>query len=112
MLSKVCYTVGKVKGKTGITNATPGVFFYDAYVTPSTSNFCLKISQTKCSNFNFFLLQPGQLYLWSSANNTCTKVGTQTIKDLGNGEYQLCVTGATAGTTYVLTAKYDVKSLN
>jgi hypothetical protein len=55
------------------------------------------------------------LYLWSSANGTCTKVGTQTISDLGNGEYQLCVsglTGAALGPTYVLSAKYDVKSLN
>ncbi|MFC7669942.1 T9SS type A sorting domain-containing protein [Hymenobacter humi] len=104
-LTQVCFTK---KGQS-ITNATPGVFFYYATITAPSSSFCVNVLQTNPCTSGYFALQQDQLIAWSSS---CTKVGTtQTVTKTADGQYKVCITGATLGETIIISAKYDTKSI-
>ena len=90
------------------TNTTPGQFFYYMGVTAPSSSFCVDVIQTKsCSSISYFAInQTNQIILW---NASCVKVVTGTEVSAGHG--RICITGAVAGTKYVLSVKYDTKSI-
>ncbi|UOK43615.1 MULTISPECIES: T9SS type A sorting domain-containing protein [Flavobacterium] len=104
-LENVCYTAANGK----VSNAIPGVFFYYTKLIAPSSSFTLNVVQTKsCGTFNYFQVQGNKDIKLFGPN--CTRLSTVTVS-ASNGQAQMMVTGATAGTEYVLGVKYDVKSL-
>ena len=94
--------------------AVPGVFFYYSYVTAPSANFTIDLRQTKEANLNkFFKIQgypsnPGQIRL---TTENCSSVSfTASFIDSGAGA-RYVVTGATVGARYVVSVKYDTKSI-
>lgn len=106
-LENVCYTTSNNKVK----NAIPGVFFYYTYITAPSSNFTINVIQSKnCATFKYFELHQGnQIKLYTDG---CTRVYSVTPGyNSTTGVASLVVSGATAGAVYVLSAKYNVKSI-
>jgi hypothetical protein len=106
-LTEVCYSVNRGK----ISNATPGVFFYYVKVVAPSSSFTVNISQTsQTAGFPLFIVQTSnnqsQVFLWDM---TCTKraTGVQTSA----GQASVTFSSATPGATYVVSVKYDSKSV-
>jgi len=103
-LAQLCYSAKGGK----VSNITPGVFFYFATITAPSSSFCIDVVQTtSCASFNLFAIQQGnQITLF---NNSCNNAasGTQT----SNGQGRICISNATPGAQYVLSVKYDSKSV-
>lgn len=103
-LPGVCYTASGLT----VSNAVPGVFFYFSNIVAPSANFCVDVVQTKsCGSFLYFGVQQGnQAYLYS---NGCTKLvqGSQS----STGQAHVCITNATAGQTYIVIVKYNVKSI-
>ena len=105
-LENVCYKpdVGMVG------NAIPGVFFYYTKIIAPSEAFTINVVQTKdCSNFNYFAVHQGnQILLF---NDDCERLITVIPSESSTGQAHLVVNGATAGATYVLSVKYNVKSI-
>ncbi|MGE5520073.1 MAG: HYR domain-containing protein, partial [Candidatus Dadabacteria bacterium] len=101
-VSQICYTPRKNK----VFNAIPGQFFYYSAVTAPSPSFCINVVQTKsCENFTYFdIQQSNQIILWDP---TCTKAATGTKA----GDGTICITDAIPGVIYILSVKYDTKSL-
>ncbi|MFV8467387.1 T9SS type A sorting domain-containing protein, partial [Flavobacterium sp. LB1P62] len=106
--TQVCYTASKVKGKLIVSNATPGVFFYYAKIKAPSSSFCVDVLQTRaCAELGFFALQKDQIILW---DKNCNKASNTTVTVTG-GNANICITGATKDDEYVISVKYDTKSI-
>lgn len=103
-LGNLCYT--GVRGK--IFNVTPGVFFYYTLVTAKTSSFIIDIEQTKnLSNFAHFAIhQENQVRMWDA---NCNRIGSGLSISVGQG--RLTINNAIPGNTYVLSVKYNAKSI-
>ena len=103
-ISQLCYQVKSNK----VSNVTPGAFFYYTIIIAPSASFSVNVVQTKSlSNFQLFSINQGnQIILW---NETCTKVATGVQLSLGEGK--ISITNATPGTRYVLSVKYDSKSV-
>jgi hypothetical protein len=84
------------------------VFFYWTKITAPSASFCVDVVQTKaCSGFKFARIQQGnQIYLYTDG---CTKL--RQGSELSPGQGRVCITGATPGAVYILSVKYDVKSI-
>ena len=106
-LTEVCYTVRRNK----VSNATPGVFFYYSYITAPAANFTLDIIQTCATpGFNLFNVvtstNGSQVFFWRP---NCTRLATGT--QIAPGQARVNVTNAIPGQVYVISVKYDSKSI-
>ena len=103
-LAQLCYAYRNNK----VSNITPGVFFYFATITAPSSSFCIDVVQTSsCPGFSLFAIQQGnQITLFS---NSCTNAASGTQTSAGQG--RVCISNATPGAQYVLSVKYDSKSV-
>lgn len=103
-LRQLCYT--GVRGK--IFNVTPGVFFYYTLVTAKTSSFTIDVLQSKAlNNFSSFAIhQDNQIRLWDM---NCNRVASGISISVGQG--RIMVNNALPGNTYILSVKYDAKSI-
>ncbi len=108
-LTNVCYQIG---GGNKVSNATPGVFFYYTKVVAPSPNFCLEVVQSKDSSqlVLFHLQQARQLNLY---NDTCSTLGSGSETAYSSTEEvsTICVTGAIPGKTYIISAKYNTKTI-
>jgi len=103
-LAQLCYAFRNNK----VSNITPGVFFYFATITAPSSSFCVDVVQTSsCPGFSLFAIQQGnQITLFS---NSCTNAASGTQTSTGQG--RVCINNATPGAQYVISVKYDSKSV-
>ena len=103
-LAQLCYAYRQNK----VSNITPGVFFYFATITAPSSSFCVDVVQTNsCSSFSLFTIQQGnQITLF---NGSCTNAASGTQTSAGQG--RVCISNATPGAQYVISVKYDSKSV-
>ncbi|KIA86136.1 hypothetical protein OA85_00125 [Flavobacterium sp. AED] len=108
-LSQVCYTASSPSnGK--VTNAIPGVFFYYSNVVAPAANFTINVTQSNDGDLN---------KLFSVQNTSNVRLFTQgcgtnvnfTASIVSGSEAKMVVTGATIGATYIISVKYDVKSI-
>ena len=112
-LSNVCYqtTKGLV---TIVSNSQPGVFQYYAKVTAPSSAFCIDVKQTRsCNNAltSFLVHNNNHAYLLdNNCNNANFSFHIQTSSPTEQDVF-ICVLGAKAGNTYVISVQYDVKSI-
>ena len=99
----------KLSGRTVI-NAIPGVFFYYSNVVAPSSNFVIVVKQSNDGDLNkLFSIQNTQnVRLTTSACGSVTFTGSMIN---GNKDARYVVTGATPGATYVVSVKYDTKSI-
>jgi hypothetical protein len=110
-LDKVCYTTSKGK----VSNAIPGVFFYFTTITIpdgySNASFTVVIDQTSCGTFGKnFAVQKDQVIAWKD----CLKYATGSeilINRKGTGDATITLPKVNTGETYVISVKYDTKSL-
>ncbi|WP_035633733.1 T9SS type A sorting domain-containing protein, partial [Flavobacterium gilvum] len=112
-LDKICYTVTKKGAKTTISNATPGVFFYYAkIVAPSTGPLTIEVLQFNNSrpHVKDFAIQLDQVFVF---DNNCTKIATgkEVTPPKGSGQAKVTIPNAIAGRTYVISVKYDTKTI-
>lgn len=99
----------KLTGRT-INNAVPGVFFYYASVVAPSSSFTINVKQTNDGDLNkLFTIQNTQQVRLTT--NSCGNVSFAGSMLNGNTEAKYVVTGATAGATYIVSVKYDTKSI-
>ncbi len=102
-LTQLCYAAKSGK----VTNATPGVFFYFSYITAPSPSFTIDIVQNNACGFNNFAIQQGtQIYLYDM-NCSNTIAGTQP----STGQGRIVVTNAVIGAQYIISVKYDTKSV-
>jgi hypothetical protein len=103
-LNALCYQPSS--GTVG--TATPGVFFYFTKVTAPSASFCVDIIQTKaCSSFKYLRIHQGnQIYIYSAG---CQSLRQGTEPSPGQG--RVCITNATPGADYIISVKYNVKSI-
>jgi hypothetical protein len=103
-LSQLCYTSKSNK----VSNVTPGQFFYYTVITAPSTSFTVDVIETKsCSGLALFgINQKNQILLW---NPNCKKVAQGTQVSLGDGRIR--ITNATVGTQYILSVKYDSKTI-
>ncbi|WP_309612665.1 T9SS type A sorting domain-containing protein [Flavobacterium sp.] len=99
----------KLSGRT-VNNAIPGVFFYYSNVVAPSSNFVIVVKQSNDGDLNkLFSIQNTQnVRLTTSACGSVTFTGSMIN---GNKDARYVVTGATPGATYVVSVKYDTKSI-
>ena len=104
LVGTMCYSTSSNK----ISNVTPGQFFYYSTIKAPTSSFCIDINQTRTfTGFGLFEInQANQVILWDP---NCTKVATGVQVTVGLG--RVCITNAVAGSNYVLSVKYDTKTI-
>jgi hypothetical protein len=104
LVGQLCYTTKSNK----VSNVTPGQFFYYTAITAPSASFCIDIVQTKSyAGLAFFQIQQGsQVYLW---DGNCVKAASGTQVSIGQG--RICITNAVPGVKYVLSVKYDSKSV-
>ena len=99
----------KLTGRT-VNNAIPGVFFYYASVVAPSSSFTINVKQSNDGDLNkLFSIQNLQQVRLTTA--TCSNVNFTGSMINDNKEARYLVTGATAGATYVVSVKYDTKSI-
>ncbi|WP_333667160.1 T9SS type A sorting domain-containing protein, partial [Flavobacterium sp.] len=115
-LYNVCTTVSG-PGITGgtVTNAVPGVMFYYSNVVAPAASFTIEVKQSNDGDLNKLFqvhgydkgsLQQIRLYT-SSCENVSFKASF-----ISNGTgAKYIVTGATPGATYIVSVKYNVKSI-
>ncbi|MFV8343371.1 T9SS type A sorting domain-containing protein [Flavobacterium sp. XS2P39] len=105
-LNNVCTTVSN---KT-VTNAIPGVFFYYSNITAPAANFTIVVKQSNDGDLNklFSIQNSSQLRLFTSSCETVNFTGSVIN---GGKDASYSVTGATPGATYIVSVKYDVKSI-
>ena len=102
-MNKICFTTKSNK----IFNVTPGQFFYYFAFKAPAKSFCISVIQTKTNGYRFFRLQQSnQIVLW---NENCTKAATGIEIRPDSG--RVCISNAIPGAIYVLSAKYDSKSV-
>jgi hypothetical protein len=104
LIGQLCYTTKNNK----VANVTPGQFFYFTTLTAPSASFCVDIIETKsCSSLALFgIQQQNQVTLYNAG---CGNVAAGTQISLGLG--RVCITNATPGALYVLSVKYDSKSI-
>ncbi|MGX7668902.1 T9SS type A sorting domain-containing protein, partial [Flavobacterium pedocola] len=104
LIGQLCYSTRSNK----VANVTPGQFFYFTTITAPSASFCIDIIETKsCSNFAYFNIQQNnQVTLY---NASCGNVasGVQVTPGIG----QICINNAVPNTRYILSVKYDSKSV-
>ncbi len=99
----------KLSGRT-VNNAMPGVFFYYAGVVAPSSSFTINVKQSNDGDLNkLFTIQNAQQIRLT--NSSCGNVSFSGSMLNGNTEAKYVVTGATPGATYIVSIKYDVKSI-
>ncbi|MFV5691198.1 T9SS type A sorting domain-containing protein [Flavobacterium sp. LT1R49] len=105
-LNNVCTTVSN---KT-VTNAVPGVFFYYSNVTAPAANFTIVVKQTNDGDLNklFSIQNSNQVRLFTSSCESVTFTGSIIN---GGKDASYVVSGATPGATYIISVKYEVKSI-
>ena len=87
-------------------NANPGVFFYYTRLIAPSSSFRVTVKQSNDNpGFKLFATHQGQIRLWTVG---CASF----VQGVGGTAPFINITGATAGTTYVLSVKYDTKSIS
>jgi len=80
-------------------------------LTAQSADFCVTVTQSKgCgTDLALFTLQQGQIVMWDPE---CDKVQNTTTNVAADGSTAtICVTGATIGHEYVISVKYDTKSI-
>jgi hypothetical protein len=99
----------KISGRT-INNAIPGVFFYYSNVVAPSSSFTINVRQSNDGDLNklFTIQNAQQVRLTTSSCGNVSFAGSMLN---GNTEARYVVTGATPGATYVVSVKYDTKSI-
>jgi uncharacterized repeat protein (TIGR01451 family) len=104
LVGQLCYATRSGK----VSNVTPGQFFYYTTVTAPSASFCIDITETKsCAGLALFAIQQSnQLNLYNASCGTAAS-GTQVSLGLG----RVCVSNAVPGAMYVLSVKYDSKSV-
>jgi hypothetical protein len=108
-LVSLCYSVQSNKVKV----VTPGVFFYYTSIVAPSSNFNIKVTQEKgyataVNQFGLFTIQgTNQIILWDPNCNKLSDAGIITNSSQGS----LTISNAIPGATYVLSVKYDPKSI-
>ena len=109
-LPELCYAA-KTSGT--VSNATPGVFFYYAKVVAPSTDFTVEVLQSVVqpnitSIFKLFnIQQSNQIILWGP---NCEKVATGF--EIGtSGQGTVPVKNAVKGETYVISVKYDTKTM-
>ena len=109
--NNVCTKVNG-SGTTGGTvyNAVPGVMFYYSYVVAPASSFTIDVKQTNDGDLNklFKIQNLSQVRLTTDSCGSISFAGS--LINNGTGS-RYVVTGATPGATYVVSLKYDVKSI-
>jgi len=106
-LENVCYK--STDATATVSNAIPGVFFYYTKVVAPSANFTIDVIQTKdCSGFKYFAVHHNQIMLF---NEDCQRLLSAIPSESGIGQAHLAVTGAIPGATYVMSVKYNVKSI-
>ena len=102
-LSQLCYAYSANK----VSNITPGVFFYFTAITAPSSSFCVDVVQTSSCGFKLFSIQQGKQI--SLFNSNCGTVAGGT--EVSTGQGRICITNAVPGAQYILSVKYDSKSV-
>jgi hypothetical protein len=108
LLLQLCYKSANNKVK----NAIPGVMFYYGTVTaPITGSFTIDVKQTNSnSNFNLLNIQnTANIRLFTA--NCGTNISYTASLQSGGKDARIVVTGYTPGATYIVSVKYDVKSM-
>ena len=102
-LSSLCYT----SRQGSVTNVTPGVFFYFAFVTAPSTSFTVDIQQTALTaGFKLFrVVQGNQAFMWKP---NCLRLTTGI--EVSPGQASIQVTNAVPGARYVISVKYDSKT--
>jgi hypothetical protein len=103
-LGQICYTTKAGK----VSNVTPGQYFYYTYITAPSVSFCIDVIQTK-STTDLALFSINQGNQMSLFDVNCTNVASGAQTTLGNG--RICISNAVPGAKYVLSVKYDSKSV-
>jgi hypothetical protein len=93
-----------------VSNAIPGVFFYYASIVAPSGSFTINVKQTNDGDLNkLFSIQNTQNIRLTNAS--CGNVGCNGSMINNNKEAKIVVNGATTGATYIISVKYDVKSI-
>ena len=103
-VTSLCYSASCGR----ISNVTPGYFFYYTTIIAPSTSFSVDIVQSR-SNASFGLFsikETDQPTLW---NGSCSKVATGITVSTGLG--RVTITNATIGVQYVLSVKYDSKTV-
>jgi hypothetical protein len=93
-----------------VTNAIPGVFFYYANIVAPSSSFTIEIKQTKDGDLNKYFNVQNLRQIRLFTDNCENKSFTASIIN-GGHDARYVIAGATPGATYVVSVKYDVKSI-
>ena len=103
-LSALCYTSKSNK----VANVTPGVYFYWAFITAPSSSFTVEVEQiSQTSGFKLFrIVQANQAFVFRTG---CTRQAAGI--EFSPGQARINVTGATPGAQYIVSIKYDSKSV-
>lgn len=103
-IEELCYRTRT----TNVLNVTPGKFYYYSFITAPSADFCVDVVQSKsCSELALFSIhQEGQIKLYS---DNCTTVATGSQPT--SGQASVCISNATPGQQYIVSVKYDSKSL-
>lgn len=93
-----------------VNNAIPGVFFYYASIVAPSSSFTINVKQTNDGDLNklFSIQNAANIRL---TNASCGNVGCTNTMISNDKEAKIVVNGATTGATYIISVKYDVKSI-
>jgi hypothetical protein len=104
LVGQMCYSTRSNK----VSNVTPGQFFYFTSITAPSASFCVDVLETKsCSDLALFAIQQSNQITLYNANCSSIAGGTQISLGLG----RICISNATPGAQYVLSVKYDSKSI-
>lgn len=104
LVEQLCYTTKSNK----VTNVKLGQFYYYTSITAPSSNFIIDVVQKKSNEGLelFAINQKNQIVLWDA---TCKKVATGVEVKVGLG--RINILNAKKGAQYVLSAKYNCKSI-
>lgn len=98
-----------------VTNAIPGVFFYYSEVTAPSTSFTIEVRQSNDNDLNRLFQVHGydknnlqQIRLYTKG---CENVPFTTSFISNASGARLVVNGATLGSTYIVSIKYNVKSI-
>ncbi|MBP6558441.1 MAG: T9SS type A sorting domain-containing protein, partial [Flavobacterium sp.] len=110
-LDALCYSASNGRIKV----VTPGVFFYFTTIVAPSTNFSIKVTQTKgnSTSTNQYGLMAvhgtNQITLWDPNCSKFTDAGV--LSGQNNSQGSLTITNAVPGATYVLSVKYNPKSI-
>jgi hypothetical protein len=90
-----------------INNVAPGVFFYYVKVTAPSSNFAVKVGESKPSGWPVITSHQDQVIVYA---NDCVRVQNTTVNFDADGEAWINVNAFT-GATYYISIKYDPGSV-